>query len=645
MTRDDRSKIRRMVLSCRRVLQEEYDQILRLHGLFPDRHIDAPPERMANRTLLEKALAREDSTYSKARKRYVKHAAFTFLNTFLALRLAEAHGLIAETTLPRPEYGDRSRRERDLLDESPELAGAPEELAHKALNEAFSEMASHLPVLFQKDDPYGLLLPRLIAFREVRQILVQLPEHLWSEFETIGWTYQYFNSEEREEIRRRLRRQPTPDDIPPINQFYTVDWIVKALVQNTLGRLWLESRADSPLKSKLDYLIPLTNGFRPPESKPSVQDIKVLDPACGSGHFLLGAFDLLSEMWCEERPDLAKWKIPALILEENLFGVDIDLRACQIAAAALYLKARTTFERLKGNDPHSKFEPCRLNIVCADIRFTDGIRREEFLNEFDYDIQIQRIVKETLNACEKAFDIGSLLMIRQPFEKLFSQRTANIEELKKRKPQLSLFASKTDQLSLGDVPVPIPKPFTVEEIIDQIRLFIRQASVNQDMGSLLFGWDAEHALQLIDVLTERYDVILMNPPYGSMPPVCKQYARTHFPRTHSDFYAAFIEQAVALCNEGGYVGALTGRTFLFLKSFQKLREEILRQDALPEIVLDLGFNVLDEATARYAAFTLRKRHSNDSVKWNEHPVTFFRLTEWDWDEKRVKFEEALRAMT
>ncbi|HEX29462.1 TPA: hypothetical protein ENG04_05210 [Candidatus Poribacteria bacterium] len=161
------------------------------------------------------------------------------------------------------------------------------------------------------------------------------------------------------------------------------------------------------------------------------------------------------------------------------------------------------------------------------------------------------------------------------------------------------------------------------------------------MGSLFFGLDAEQAVHLVEVLTDNYEVVLMNPPYGAMSSTCKEYARKHYPRTHSDYYAAFIEQAIELAKSGGYVGALTGRTFLFLKSFQKLREEILRGDALMEVLLDLGFNVLDEATARYAAFTLRKRHDNDGVDWSEHPVTCFRLTKWDWDEKRIKFEEAL----
>jgi predicted RNA methylase len=331
-------------------------------------------------------------------------------------------------------------------------------------------------------------------------------------------------------------------------------------------------------------------------------------------------------------------------LEHNLYGVDIDLRACQIAAIALWLKARTTFERLKGNDLNAKFEPKRINIVCADIRFVDSNRKTQFLQQFAHDPVLLSIVKQTLQACENAFEIGSLLRISQPFEQLFRQRIKRANELKRKQEQFRLFVLRDEQLSLGDVLIPVPKELTVAEIVDRIKEFVRKASEAQDMGSLLFGMDAEYAVQLVDILTEKYDVVLMNPPYGAMPPRCKQYARRHYPRTHNNYYAAFIEQAVNLCKEGGYVGALTGRTFLFLKSFQKLREEILRSDALPEIVWDLGFNVLDEATERYAAFTLRKRHHDDGVDWKKHPITFFRLTDWDWDEKRVKFEEALEVL-
>jgi predicted RNA methylase len=620
MDREARRRIQQMVLACRRVLEKEWDALLTLHGITRDGTVEVPEDRREVHRRLREALAREGGDHAEARRRYIRHAAFTFLNRLLALRVAEAHGLIRETVATRPEFGGRSLRERDLADSDPNLAVQPEGLAREALREAFSEMRQFVPLLFHEEDPYALLLPGLnyLTYRSVRQELEQVPEELWREFEALGWAYQYFNSEEREAIRQRLRRNPRPDDIPPLNQFYTVGWIVQALVHNTIGRLWLEAHPDSPLRARLNYFVPVRNGFRPPERRLSVEEFKVLDPACGSGHFLLGAFDLLVEMWREERPDLPPWQIPALVLERNLYGVDIDLRACQIAAVALYLKARTAFEQLRSGDPSARFELRRINIVCADIRYRyrDGQTQDRFLKEFQDDPELQGIVRRILEACANAYEIGSLLRIRKPLDQLFKRRS---------RPE----------------PPPLLKRWTIEEIEKRLRAYLREAAEAQDMGSLLFGLDAERAVQLADLLTDRYDVVLMNPPYGAMPAQCKEYVREHYPRTRRDYYAAFIEQAVDLCKDGGYVGALTGRTFLFLKSFQDLREKILREEALPEVVWDLGFNVLDEATARYAAFTLRKRWEGDGVDWERHPVVFFRLTDWDWDEKRERFEQAL----
>lgn len=642
MEKEQRDKIRPMVLACRRHLWDEFDQQLRLCGLLPERKLPAPPDRQEIRSRLDEALQREGEDYAKARRRYLRSAAYTFLNRMLALRVSEAHGLIVETIQTRPEYGGRSRRERDLADSEPALITNPEAFIQRALKEAYDEVSAYVPLLFRPDDPYAILTPRLQAIRQVRQELEALSADLWCEFETLGWAYQYFKSEENQEIRRNLRGAPKPDEAPIINQFFTVAWIVKALVHNSLGRLWLEAYPSSPLKKKLDYFVPIENSFQPPERTIQIQQLKVLDPACGSGHFLLGSFDLLLDMWQEEHPDMPAWRFPALILENNLYGVDIDLRACQIAAAALYLKARTVFEKLKEGDPQAQFEPKRINIVCADIHFTNGNRRERFLSQFDGELQIRRIVDQTLQACENAYEIGSLLEIRQPFEKLFAQRVKKPADFKEEAKQLSLFTPEMEQLNFSDLPVQVPKAFTLAEIVRGIQDYLRQASQRQDMGAEFYGMDAENALHLVDILSEPYDVILMNPPYGAMTATCKAYAKKHFPRTHNDAYAAFIEQAVRLCQPGGYVGALTGRTFMFLRTFQKLREEILRSEALPELVWDLGFNVLDEATARYAAFTLRKRYDQDGVDWKMHPVTFFRLTEWAWDEKRVKFEEALK---
>jgi len=632
LSTSQRRLIENVVLKCRKVLEEDFDKLLRIYGFTPEKVIDEDKisqDRLNTRKELEVALKREGKDYKKARRRYIKYCAFTFLNRILALRMAEVHGLIDETVITRAEYGNRSKRERDLLDENPGLASNLESLTFGALEEAYKEMEKHTPYLFDMNDPYSILRPSITAYKNVRKIIAELPDDVLKEFETIGWAYQYFNNEERREIRKKMRGSPDPDDVPPINQFYTVGWIVKFLVHNTIGKLWLEAHPESGLK--LDYLVSTKSGLKMPE-KVRVGDIKILDPACGSGHFLLGAFDLLFKMWMEEHPEIPSWQIPSLILERNLYGVDIDLRAAQIAAMALYLKARTTFDMFK--EKGAEFELKGINIICADIHFVDGERRAKFLSQFEYDRNLRRIVEETLRACENAFEIGSLLKIRQPFERLF--------ELRKKDGwgRVNFVQSQLTRF----IPEAIPKEYTVEEIVKKIREFVREAAQSRDMGTILFGLDAERAISLVDVLSDYYDVILMNPPYGAMPPKCKEYAKKYYPRTHSDYYTAFIEQAVDLCKPGGYVGALTGRTFMFLKSHEKLREEILRHDALPEVVLDLGFNVLDDATARYAAFTLRRRYEGDGIDWKEHPVTFFRLTDYAWDEKRVKFEEILEEL-
>jgi len=584
LSKEQRRKIEGVVLRSRKLLEDEFDRLLRTYGLMPERAIERiTEEKQAVRRKLEVALKRESEDYDKARRRYVKYAAFTFLNRILALRISEVHGLMKETVITRTEYGERSGRERDLLDMHPELISNPEELALRALKEAYEDIGKYIPYLFDPNDPYAILQPSLVAYRGVRKIVSELPEDILRQFETIGWAYQYFNTKEREEIRKRMRGSPQPDEVPALNQQYTVDWIVKFLVQNTLGKLWLDTKPDTKLE--LDYLVPTENEPKPC-GEVKVENIKVLDPACGSGHFLLGAFDLLMEMWKEEHPEIPAWKIPALIVERNLYGVDIDLRATQIAAMALYLKARTAFEKEK-EEGAEEFELRRMNIVCADIHFVDGELRRKFLSQFEYDRKIRGIVEEMLRACDNAFEIGSLLRIREPLTKLFESRT----KASFAQEQLATF-----------FPEAIPKEDTVEEIVGKIKVFIKEATESKDMGTMLFGFDAKKATGLVDVLTNHYDVVLMNPPYGAMPAKCKEYAKERYKRTHRDYYTAFIEQAIDLCK-------------------QKLREEILRDEALPEVVLDLGFNVLDGATARYAAFTLRKRYEGDGVKWEEHPVT------------------------
>ncbi|NIO37315.1 hypothetical protein GTO27_06370, partial [Candidatus Bathyarchaeota archaeon] len=330
----------------------------------------------------------------------------------------------------RTKYGDRSRREYEIAEKHRERS--PEELLKFSLLEAFREVSEEIKVLFDTNDEYSLLFPELLTLRKLIEFFSKvIPEENWKEDDIIGWIYQYYNEEARAKFKKE-KRKPKADDIPVINQFYTPRWVVRVLVDNALGRLWLEMNGRCPklgdaierTKEQMgnpygdivdefcSYMVPLSQEPPPRKSK-RVREIKVLDPACGSGHFLVYAFDVLFRMYREDEPGTSVTEIPRLILENNLFGIDIDLRAVQLAALSLYLKA-------KRYNPSLKIT--KMNLVCADARITDGEVRKIFLERFSDDPELQRIFTKIFEDLEYTYEIGSLLKVREPFERFLKRR-------------------------------------------------------------------------------------------------------------------------------------------------------------------------------------------------------------------------------
>jgi len=649
-----RNNLRRVIHECRKLLEDEISKRLAYYGVMADGsfldlaklpHLTS--EGWSTRQRIEQAIEKEmlgKLTKSEAVKRYVHHVGFTYLNRFAALRAMEVRGLVKkETIVRRDEYGGRSLRERDIAESNPHLT--PEQALKESLIEAFQEVGEEIKVLFDMTNEYSLVFLETRACLELIRLLTEeVTEEDWRQDDVIGWIYQYFNSEARKEFRK-VRRKPSADDIPVINQFYTPDWIVKALVDNTLGRIWLEMHPDSKIGDFCTYFVPLKG--KPPEREiKRVRGIKVSDPACGSGHFLVYAFDLLYQMYLEDEPETPPSEVPALILENNLFGVDIDLRSVQLAALSLYLKAKTYSPSLKIRG---------MNLVCADVRITDSEQRLEFLKRFQDDPALQHIFARLFEELEYTYEIGSLLKVRVPFERLFKERVAE----KGRQAKLSLpltgqaefgvkglagqtkFASnRSSESSEGLLTLIIPKERTIEEMLDELRSFERESIEAQDMGRLLFATEAEKSVGLLSLLSQKYDVVLMNPPYGDMPPKTKEYLKEYYPRTHFDYYAAFIEHAIDLAQDEGYIGALTGKTFMFLRWYQWVREKLLKERAPLQLVLDLGFGVIEEATARWAAFSAQKISNK-----MQQSTLFVRLTEFkDEPEKKTAWEEAIEAI-
>ncbi len=668
MDKEARSRLRRVVTQARQLLEEDIRTQLKRLGIEESGktvpagrlvHLRREDKELRDKILvaIQKEQVRKVRR-SEAYDRYVRHVGFTYLNRLAALRAMEVRELIKpETVIRRDQYASMSRREYELSER--EGLSDRAEVTRRSLLEAFNEVSQEIKVLFDVNDEYSLLFPSPRTLDKLISLFgEEVPEEDWREEAIIGWIYQYYNSETRLEFRKK-RRKPRPDDVPVISQFYTPRWLVRALVDNTLGRLWLEMKGrmpkpgegEAPSEERLrnpqgetvdeycSYLIPLKQNPPSREVK-SVREIKVLDPACGSGHFLVYAFNVLYRMYLEDEPETPRAEIPRLILENNLYGIDVDLRAVQLAALSLYLKTKEYNRDIKIE---------RMNLVCADVRITDGDLQKKFISRLEHDVDLQRIFAKLFAEFEYTYDVGSLLKVRAPFERLLEERRKGVQT--KFHPKIigqSSFSKKggvggqsklsIEELERGALVTPA---VTLEEMLGSLLEFEKEGMEKKDMGTMLFAGEAEKSIGLLSLLSQKYDVIMMNPPHGRVPSKTKEYLNNQYPKTKSDYYSAFLQQAVDLCKYGGFIAALTGRSLLITKSFQWLREKLLPDNAPPEIVLDLGFYTIEEAHARYVALTFRRISRDESRLARQEKIHFIRLTNFKWDEKKLEFEQAI----
>ncbi len=632
-----RNALRLTITSCRRLLEEDY--LLQLEGRYGIRldgslerlesleHLDAAGK--AERQSIEASLQHEkiqEKELSTAIKRFVRESAFTALNRLAALKLMEhpSRGLIPETVGQK----ELSKGFRQFM------MIAPEALRNKAdggyrlyLELLFDDLGQALGVLFDRALPQSILFPSSACLAQILDQLNQ-PElaDVWAEDETIGWIYQYFTPPElRDQVRKESSAPRNSNELAFRNQFYTPRYVVEFLTDNTLGRLWYEMRqGETQLAEKCQYLIRRETGAR---EKTDPRLLRVLDPACGSGHFLLYAYDLLETIYQEayddpelkpvfapDYPDEASFRsaIPSLILEHNLHGIDIDLRATQIASLALWLRAQRSFTELKVSR-RRRPKALKPQIVCAEPMPGEYDLLGEFLRELKPAI-LGNLVREIWERMKSADEIGSLLKIEQ-----------DLRQAIRKARQAWLAMPEGVQLSLfGDRPAALQFKLDLAEIRDEsfwegveqdvlreLERYTRAAAetgitVPSAVTRRLFSHDAIQGFAFVDLLQQPFDVVLMNPPFGAPSLGSKDYIVKNYPRTKNDLYAAFVERGLELLRPGGMLGAITSRTGFFLKSFQQWREEILLKEAQVVALADLGYGVLDTAMVETAAYVVRK---------------------------------------
>lgn len=547
----------------------------------------------------------------------VEALAYTWFNRLVAIRFMElkgylSHGyrVLSHPLGQQPEILDHVQH-LDLpgLDKAEVIrlktAGNQDEALYREILLAqCHELHRNMPFLFEAlDDATELLLPDNLLRTDspIAHLVSDIEEADWHEVEVIGWLYQFYISDKKDEVIGKVVKS---EDIPAATQLFTPNWIVQYLVQNSLGRLWLMANPGSSLKEKMPYYI------EPAEQAPEVQaqldalikvrmdedggtlnpeTLTLLDPACGSGHILVEAYNLLRAIY-EERGYRSR-EIPRLILQKNLFGLDIDDRAAQLAGFALLMKAREDDRRLfddEGNPPN-------LNVMA--IQQSAGLP----------DAEIAQVIIDAAIQLEggEAFHSGQLFGGGQ----LETQHSSGLTVLDLRQ-LIQLFEHGKTFGSL--ISVPDTLKVKLGKIVD---LLANVRSCGDDLSRI-------YACQILDqfalpasMLGLKYDVVVANPPYmgaKNMPNVLKSFASKKYPESKADLYAMFTSRSLQLARSGvGASSLVTMQGWMFLSSFESLRNKLV-SGAWISSLTQIGYNSFPELNSKVVqacAFVLMNFHA------------------------------------
>ncbi|HAZ3693907.1 TPA: BREX-1 system adenine-specific DNA-methyltransferase PglX, partial [Escherichia coli] len=548
-------------------------------------------------------LPRRERLVKRAREQgfevLVEHCAYTWFNRLCAIRYMELHGYLDHgfRMLSHPE----TPAAFEVLDHVPEVAeallpenkaqlvemklsGNQDEALYRELLLGQCHALHHaMPFLFEAvDDEAELLLPDNLTRTDsiLRGLVDDIPEEDWEQVEVIGWLYQFYISEKKDAVIGKVVKS---EDIPAATQLFTPNWIVQYLVQNSVGRQWLQTYPDSPLKDKMEYYI------EPAEQTPEVQaqlaaitpvsiepeSIKVLDPACGSGHILIEAYNVLKNIY-EERGYRGR-DIPQLILENNIFGLDIDDRAAQLSGFALLMMARQDDRRIFTRD-------VRLNIVSLQESLHLDIAK--LWQQLNFHQQVQT---------------GSM-------GDMFAENTA-LTQTDSAEYQLLMRTLKrfVNAKTLGSlIQVPQEEEAELKVFLDALYRLEQEGDFQQKAAAKAFIPFIQQAW----ILAQRYDAVVANPPYMGgkyLAPAVKNHLKENYSGYDKDLFSAFIIRNLQLSKNGAQLGFMTPFVWMFISSYEELRLQLINNETIISLI-QLEYSGFDGATVPICTFTLQKNH-------------------------------------
>lgn len=536
---------------------------------------------------------------TKGYDQVIEEVAYTWFNRLIAIRYMEVHNYLPSKirVLSSETKGKvdpdilTDYQYTDLPVDKEEIAsllqqGKREEAYRKLLIAQCNELHKIMPFLFEKLADYTeLLLPESLLHADslINKLGKELGDENFEHVEVIGWLYQYYMSEKKEQVGGLKNTAVKKEDLPVVTQLFTPKWIVQYMVQNSLGKLYDEWKPENHLAKDWEYYLKSSEKL-PIPGNISLEEIKVIDPACGSGHILVYAFDLLYDMYLEA--GYPEREIPQLIIEKNLYGLDIDKRAVQLASFALMMKGQEKYRRFL-----KKATDLKLNI-------------HEFVDS-------EPISEEALAFFgEKVGDVSWVAALQEKFEnaKQFGSLLVPDE-------QASFYLKYIGAIESYDVnEVELLEETYIIELKEKLLPLLKQAYL----------------------LALKYEVVVTNPPYhNKYNPVLKKFMNDNYKDYKSDLYSAFIYRCTQMTVENGFAALMTPFTWMFIASHEKLRKYIIKNQSISSLI-QLEYSAFTEATVPICTFVIQNQNRTSIGE-------YIRLEEFKGaDLQPIKVKEAIK---
>lgn len=600
----DKGKIKSFAIWARRRLIESVSDKASKIGIFENEIKDVVAVQggfkiVGSEEILPLSKDQRDALVSQIKdkgfEQVMEEVAYTWFNRFMGLRYMEVNeylpsGIrILSSEVEGKSEPDVLSKVSEIIDEL-ELNGEEiyalldsgknqdREKAYRIiLVKQCNELGKIIPQMFEKISDYTeLLLPDnlLEDGSVIRRMVSDIEEEDWKEeVEIIGWMYQYYISEKKDEVFAGLKKniKITKENIPAATQLFTPKWIVKYMVENSLGRLWLEGHPNEELQKSWKYYLEEAKQepevqeelkkIREEHSKLTPEDIKVLDPCMGSGHILVYAFDVLYEIY--KTAGYSEREIPRKILQNNLYGLDIDDRAAQLASFALIMKARHYNRRL-----FREIQREELDLNLCSIQESNGIGKEAIEYFSNGNKELQEDVEYLVKVFTDAKEYGSILEVEK----------VNFKEIKERLKEIE----QEENLMFGDYR---------KMLLEKLPALVKQA----------------------EIMSRKYESCITNPPYmgiRSMSTKLYQYVNKNFNISKNDLFTVFMELDNRYLNKNGFLSMINQHSWMFLSGFEELRRKIILEKDICNMI-HLGPRAFEEISGEVVqstAFTIRNSH-------------------------------------